>query len=127
MRVVKYGRTSKETVGTVNGKNKFGIDYLEKQKRGRFDIPEGVDEVSQWTIVGVNHQPFCQGGDSGSWVVNIETGKLVALHFGGSDNSVRIRALVTNIVDVFKSIEEKTESVVDIFKWDKYSSLRTCN
>jgi hypothetical protein len=111
MRVVKYGRTSKETVGTVDDKINVDIDYLEKQKRGRFDVPQGVGEVLQWTIVGEKYQPFSQLGDSGSWVVNIQTGKLVALLFGEDRSGVKIRAFVTDIMDVGSLVRKSTLSV----------------
>ena len=108
LRVAKYGRTTKATLGTVSAaKTKILIRELEVNMGGRtFYNPENALAVEEWAVTApMGSQGFCKPGDSGSWVVD-EEGVLVGLLFG--DIGLLGQVLVTDIKDVFADIKALT-------------------
>jgi hypothetical protein len=86
MEVVKVGRTTGETVGTI------------KDIHFRFICP--YPDVGN---VGYLDQVFCtrysNGGDSGSLVLEHKTGKAVGLHFAGFPDKTGVMGSVFNPID----------------------------
>jgi hypothetical protein len=86
MEIVKVGRTTGETVGTIKDIHfRFIIEY------------EGVGKV------GFLDQVFCtrysNGGDSGSLVLDRKTKKAVGLHFAGFPDKKGVMGSVFNPID----------------------------
>lgn len=84
MRVVKAGRTSGKTFGTISAIHVRGVqvNYGSSPASPKIAI---YDDVV--TIVGDNAQPFSMPGDSGSIIVDVDTGHPVALLFAGDGRS----------------------------------------
>lgn len=80
MQVEKIGRTTGHTTGTITGLA-FGGTVPHVDPTGRL---VEVDFVDQVTIVTNDQKPFSSSGDSGSVVLETETGLAVALVAAGS-------------------------------------------
>ena len=88
MKVIKRGRTTGDTESTVKDVHfRFILEY---------------DEVGK---VGFIDQVLCErytaGGDSGSVVVEKQTGKIVGLHFAGANGG----SVFNPIQDVIKALK----------------------
>ena len=106
MHVAKYGRSSGVTHGIVSAaKETINMDTIAEFK-GTFEHAGGLTTVDEWIVVSPprNLDAFCKPGDSGSWVIEEDTGKLVGLLWGLSGD----RTLVSDIKAVFDDIKAKT-------------------
>ncbi|KAK1955773.1 hypothetical protein LY78DRAFT_697546 [Colletotrichum sublineola] len=103
MDVYKWGRTTGITSSQVMFTRRI-INMAEvEQWKGTVHNPGGVTGVAELVVRPRNNEPFCQPGDSGSFVID-EEGHLVGLLWGLADDQDTI---VTDIRVVFESIREK--------------------
>ena len=103
--VIKYGRTTGRTVGRVESqKLTLSLAMIYKIKGGALLNPGGIVSVDEWLVISDN-KPFCEGGDSGSLVIDKE-GALVGLLWGGAFSNVSTSAIITDIHTVIASIKE---------------------
>ncbi|KDN68167.1 hypothetical protein CSUB01_11641 [Colletotrichum sublineola] len=103
MDVYKWGRTTGITSSQVMFTRRI-INMAEvEQWKGTVHNPGGVTGVAELAVRPRNNEPFCQPGDSGSFVID-EEGHLVGLLWGLADDQDTI---VTDIRVVFESIREK--------------------
>lgn len=102
-RVIKRGRTTRVTRGTVSAYELDGvaIDY------GTPSDPAIVRYDDQIEIIGSPpNRPFSQGGDSGSYIIDRDTMEVYALLYGGGPDSQGIdRTLAHFMPDVLKAMK----------------------
>lgn len=105
MQVIKSGRSSEITYGTITG-----VD-------GIISMPyRSIDRIILHvvTIGPVDFGPLCSNGDSGAWWLDTQAMRAVTLHFAGSDNPPRALALdmppVLDALNVDIPSAEKTDS-----------------
>lgn len=105
MQVIKSGRSSEITYGSVTGVD--GIISMSYRSINRI-----IRHIV--TIGPVDFGPLCSNGDSGSWWLDTPSMRAVALHFAGSDNPPRALALdmppVLDALNVDIPTAEKTDS-----------------
>ena len=103
--VIKYGRSTGRTVGRVQDQRlTLSLAIIQKIKGGVLANPGSVISVDEWLVIG-SDKPFCEGGDSGSLVIDQE-GALVGLLWGASFSPVSTHAIITDIHTVIASIKE---------------------
>ncbi|KAI1176246.1 hypothetical protein F4777DRAFT_597854 [Nemania sp. FL0916] len=104
MIVFKWGRTTGITSGQVKlVKTTINLAEVESWK-GTFHNPLGYTEVAEWEVGLRGGVPFCEGGDSGSLVVD-EQGHVVGLLY--SKEKTGYDVIITDIRVVFESIREQ--------------------
>ncbi|KAI1261704.1 hypothetical protein F5Y18DRAFT_440349 [Xylariaceae sp. FL1019] len=102
MTVFKWGRTTGITSSRVKEvREMLNVAQTETWK-GTFHNPQGYAEVAELVVGPRGGVPFCEGGDSGSLVVD-EQGHVVGLLWGKANDDV----FVTDIRVVFESIRAK--------------------
>jgi hypothetical protein len=79
MKVVKVGRTTGITTGYITSTNGSGVQV----NYGTPQSPRMAVYSNVITIVGENGQPFSLPGDSGSVILEADSGQPVALLFAG--------------------------------------------
>jgi hypothetical protein len=92
MVVEKFGRTTRYTVGRITS---IDTDALVDYDMGQLKF------TSQIVIESINNNPFSDSGDSGSLIVERQSGNAVGLLFGGS----AIVTLANHIDDVLQALE----------------------
>lgn len=92
MEVVKYGRTTGLTYGTiVSRSNDSRVESGDQQ----------VNFSDQFEVNSPGRGVFSQGGDSGSLIVAVKTKKAVGLLFAGADPDVTFANPVANVLQAF--------------------------
>jgi hypothetical protein len=92
--VIKHGRTTRWTLGEVNGCKAVHFSWLPKQQTSR-----------AIAIVGHGGVPFCAKGDSGSMILNSK-GEAAALLFAGKWFAQESVHGVTYAIDIQATIED---------------------
>lgn len=82
MKVTKCGRTTGITKGTITATNMSPVQV----NYGSLSSPKIAVYEDVFNIVGDNQQPFSSPGDSGSIIVDQDTGHPVGLLFAGDDS-----------------------------------------
>ncbi|MEO6488465.1 MAG: hypothetical protein ABIO04_00875 [Ferruginibacter sp.] len=91
-KVEKYGRTTGHTKGMITTRNlDLEIDY-----DGRIMVFE-----DQFEIKGANNKMFCDGGDSGSLILEQTTAKAVGLLFAGNECGTTFATSIREVLDAF--------------------------
>jgi len=91
MKVEKFGRTTGHTVGAITTRNlDLKVDF------------EGMELefVNQFEIKG-RRKMFCDGGDSGSLILQRETGKAVGLLFAGTEDGTTFASPIKPVLGTF--------------------------
>ncbi|HEY2350841.1 MAG TPA: hypothetical protein VGH64_17595 [Puia sp.] len=96
MKVEKFGRTTGHTVGSVTTRNlDLQVDY----------DGELLDFQDQFEIKGVmskgKRTMFCDGGDSGSLILQKGSFKAVGLLFSGNDDGTTFATPIRTVLDAF--------------------------
>lgn len=103
--MIKYGRTTGRTVGRIEPeKLTLSLDRVHEIKGGVLVNPGNVISVDEWQVTAGN-RPFCEAGDSGSWVIDQE-GALVGLLWGSAPSARGTNCIITDIHTVIASIKE---------------------
>lgn len=113
LEVFKWGRTTGITEGRISeDKATVTMSHLVEGK-GTYENPHNREEVREFFVSTRKGQPFCDTGDSGSFVFDGE-GYLVGLLYGAQGDF----SLVTDIRVVFASNREKLrlndDAVIDV-------------
>jgi hypothetical protein len=95
MRVIKSGRTTGVTEGTIIDTNATITVNYGTMKTATFQ--------HQIVIISNDDKPYSQGGDSGSLIIEKATNKAIALLFAGSDTAT-IANNINTVFDYFKVI-----------------------
>lgn len=93
MKVEKYGRTTGHTIGTISARSlDISIDF-------DGTLMEFQDQIE---IKGTRTKPmFCDGGDSGSLILERGSHKAVALLFAGTDDGITFATPIQLVLDSF--------------------------
>ncbi|OJD12425.1 hypothetical protein AJ78_06976 [Emergomyces pasteurianus Ep9510] len=97
--VFKHGRTTGLTQGTFN--------YVDSA------VNFNGRKVSAWHVIGTHNVPFCDSGDSGSWLID-ENGKWVGLLFACPFPSFTGDGYVIPVLELIEDIEALVGGKVEL-------------
>ncbi len=96
MRVEKWGRTTGHTIGSITT---ISLDFDVEYDEETFSF---IDQVEiKGSIAGGRRTMFCDGGDSGSLILERGTGKAVALLFAGTDDGTTFATPINEVLSAF--------------------------